>query len=145
MRSIYDMDISNYRVKEGDIKVNADEMKRLFELVGEYHFMLSSMLNELSEDEKKILSHGLEFVEYIQNKYLVLGDLRRQQKQWFDILKKFDDKKFLPDSPIDEVDALRREVWGYYIEAKTNREQLQAEIDKTKDKTKDKTDIHLFD
>ena len=34
----------------------------------------------------------------------------------------------------EEVEKVRREVWGYYLESKTERENLQAEVDKIKEK-----------
>ena len=127
------MNISDYIVKEGDVKINADELKQLFSLIEKYHSMLCVNLDELNEEEKKTLDNGLQLVEYLQNKYLVLGDLRRKQKQWYDILKKLDNKEFAKNVTPQELDSLRREVWGYYLEAKTERENLQKEIDHLKE------------
>lgn len=131
IKSIYDMELSDYAVKEGDVKIDAEELKRLFLLVGEYHSMLRSM-SDLNEETKKSLEKDLEFIEYAQNKYIVLGDLRRKQKYWFDILKKMDDKEFTKNVAVEEIDNLRREVYGYYLEAKTKRESLQKEIEQLK-------------
>ena len=133
IKSIFDMNISDYIVKEGDVKINADELKQLFSLIEKYHSILCVNLDELNEEEKKTLDNGLQLVEYLQNKYLVLGDLRRKQKQWYDILKKLDNKEFAKNVTPQELDSLRREVWGYYLEAKTERENLQKEIDHLKE------------
>lgn len=133
IKSIFDMNISDYIVKEGDVKINADELKQLFSLIEKYHSMLCVNLDELNEEEKKTLDNGLQLVEYLQNKYLVLGDLRRKQKQWYDILKKLDNKEFAKNVTPQELDSLRREVWGYYLKAKTERENLQKEIDHLKE------------
>ena len=133
IKSIFDRNISDYIVKEGDVKINADELKQLFSLIEKYHSMLCVNLDELNEEEKKTLDNGLQLVEYLQNKYLVLGDLRRKQKQWYDILKKLDNKEFAKNVTPQELDSLRREVWGYYLEAKTERENLQKEIDHLKE------------
>lgn len=132
IKSIYDMDLSDYAIKEGDVKVDAEELKRLFLLVGKYHSALCSMPDQ-SEEIQKDLIKELEFIEYAQNKYIVLGDLRRKQKYWYDILKKMDDKEFTKDATAEEIDNLRREVYGYYLEAKTGRENLQKEIDQLKE------------
>ena len=134
IKSIYDMDIDEYTVKEGDVKVNASELKRLFQFIADYHTILHTLLDELSEDNKNTLYDCMEFIEYIQNKYIVLGDCRRKQKQWYDILKKLDDKEFTKKATPEEVEKVRREVWGYYLESKTERENLQAEVDKIKEK-----------
>ena len=112
IKSIYDMDLSDYAIKEGDVKVDAEELKRLFLLVGKYHSALCSMPDQ-SEEIQKDLIKELEFIEYAQNKYIVLGDLRRKQKYWYDILKKMDDKEFTKDATAEEIDNLRREVYGY--------------------------------
>jgi len=132
IRSIYDMDLSDFTIKEGDVKIDAEELKQLFLLIGEYHSMLCSM-PDLNKETQEALNRDLEFVEYAQNKYIVLGDLRRKQKYWFDIMKKMDDKEFTKNATLEEVDNLRREVYGYYLDAKTQRENLQKEINQIKE------------
>lgn len=134
IKSIYDMDLSDYQIKEGDVKVNADDLRHLFSILSGYHSILGCMLSDLNEEERSFFDKGLNFTEYAQNKYIVIGDMRREQKKWYDILKKCDDKNFTKNATSEEVDNLRREVWGYYIEAKTKRETLQAELDSISEK-----------
>ena len=90
-------------------------------------------MNDLDDTERQCLDDGLKFTEYAQNKYIVLGDLRRQQKMWYDFLKKLNDKDFVDGCMAKagnlSPDELRREIYNYYLEAKTKREKLQKELD----------------
>lgn len=130
LTSIFDMNVNDYEIKDGDIKVNACEMRELLNIVQAYHNMLCVNLEQLDKDEQEELNNGLQFTEYFQNKYIVLGEARKKQKRWFDMLKKFDDKEFTKNSASEEIEECRRMVWGNYLEAKGERERIQRELDR---------------
>jgi len=134
-RSIFDiedMDVTQYLLKEGDIKVDAAELKKFFE-VFESIFSIARDVMEKADKESSVsdLKESWEFFEYMRNKYLLLGHYRRSQKQWYDILQLFNDDQFCIKSKAtsEELDEMRREVWGFYQEAKTKRENIQKEVD----------------
>lgn len=134
LTKILNMSVNDFVIKDGDIKVDANEMRHLLIVVQGYHNILCSMLERLDVGDKSFLDTGLDYTEYFQNKYIVLGELRRKQKQWFDILKKFEDKSFTAQGTAEEIDGLRRNVWGIYLEEKSKREALQREVDEIKNK-----------
>ena len=133
MERLCDMDIYNLDIKVGDVKVDSEELKLLFECLQNYHSILCNSLDIMSDEEKQSLENGIALVEYMQNKYLVLGHLRKSQKKMFDLLKKADDKDFTKNSTEEEIEKFRRTVWGLYLDDKTKREKLQAELDEMKD------------
>lgn len=132
MERLCDMNIHELDIKMGDVKIDAEELKRLFECLQAYHEIICNSLDELSADEKENLEQGLMYTEYMQNKYLVLGHLRKSQKQWYDILQRFNDDDFTKNSTSEEVDEARRTVWGMYLDDKDKREKLQREVDEMK-------------
>ena len=132
IENITDMNVDNYNIKAGDIKVDSEELKCLFRLLETYHYILCNM--ELGEEDKETIQHGLELVEYLQNKYLVLGELRHKQQQWYAALKSLDDKTYINDTPKEKVEELKKEVWAIYLEIKTKREETQKDVDKLKER-----------
>lgn len=128
MISIFDMDLDEFKIKDGDIKVDGKELKSLFALIGKYHEILCS--KDLTPEEEEALQKGLPLVEQLQNKYIVMGDLRLQQKHWYDVLQMIENGKIpgIEKLPKEDIDALRREVYGFYIEAKHKREILKKEL-----------------
>lgn len=131
MISIYDMNLAEFKTKEGDIKVDSQDMRSLFELLENYHTILSNSLERLVPEEEEQLQKGLVLVERMQNKYIVMGDLRLQQKRWYDVLQKIDSRKLqgIENLTEDEITYLRQEVLGFYIEAKQKREELKKELE----------------
>lgn len=132
MERLCDIDIHALNIKKGDVKIDAVELERLFECLQAYHEIICNSLDDLSAEEKENLEHGMIFTEYMQNKYLVLGHLRQSQKQWYDILQRFNDENFTRNSTSEEVDEARRAVWGMYLDDKEKREKLQREVDAKK-------------
>lgn len=130
MINISDMDLNEFKIKDGDIKVDGKELKSLFALIGRYHDILCGMT--LNQEEETVLREGLRLVEQMQNKYIVMGDLRMQQKHWYDVLQMIDSGKIagIEKEAPEKVDALRREVYGFYLEAKQKREVLSKELKK---------------
>jgi len=131
MISIYDMNLAEFKTKEGDIKVDSQDMRSLFELLENYHTILSNSLERLAPEEEEQLQKGLALVELMQNKYIVMGELRLQQKRWYDALQKIDSRKLqgIENLTEDEITCLRQEVLGFYIEAKQKREELKKELE----------------
>lgn len=125
------MNLAEFKTKEGDIKVDSQDMRSLFELLENYHTILSNSLERLAPEEEEQLQKGLVLVELMQNKYIVMGDLRLQQKRWYDVLQKIDSRKLqgIENLTEDEITYLRREVLGFYIEAKQKREELKKELE----------------
>lgn len=130
MQNLFETDIEGSVLKNGDVKIDAKELKQLFLLIGDYHTILGNLLGELSPEEEKVFHKGMEFTEYVQNKYIVMGELREEQKKWYDALKRLDKKEYTKGMAEEEIDRLRKEVWGMYLEAKTKRENLKKELDK---------------
>ena len=128
MEKLCDIDIYALDVKIGDIKVDSTELKMLFECLEAYHSILCNALETLSDDERKELDKGLVLTEYMQNKYIVLGNYRLKQKQMYDLLQKFRDANFTKDSSAEEVEKANRTVWGFYLEEKGKRESLEREL-----------------
>lgn len=128
LKSIYDMNISDYDIKEGDIKIDSEDLRQLFFLLENYRMLLSNMDFSLTAPETEDLTEWLKTTTYLQNKYIVMADLRFQQNKWFTILKKLDDEEFTKNATAEQVDSFRREVWSYYLEAKGKRESLQNEL-----------------
>ncbi len=131
MISIYDMNLAEFKTKEGDIKVDSQDMRSLFDLLENYHTILLNSLEQLTPDQEQQLQTGLALVERMQNKYIVMGDLRLQQKRWYDVLQKIDSRKLqgMENLTEDEITSLRKEVLGFYIEAKQKREELKRELE----------------
>lgn len=132
LKSIFNMDLDDIRIKEGDIKVDGEELKTLLRVMQYYHSVLDSLDLSPALKNDVELTKGLEYTEYFQNKYIVLGELRREQKLQYDILQKLNNKEVTSGHSPEEVEAMRREVWGWYLDAKRKREALQAAIDKIK-------------
>lgn len=126
------MDVSDFRIKLGDVKVDSEELRDILRYVQHYHAILTRILEQLTPAEQELFRQGLRFTEFFQNKYIVLSELRQDQKLYYDILQKLKDEDYIKGHSEDEIEDLRREVWGMYIEAKTKREKLQKEIDQLK-------------
>ena len=107
--------------KDGDAKVNTQDLKNISSVI-------LSLASCISSEDKNSLVDELKYAEYFINKYLVLGELRQNQKKNFDLLKKFDDVKFIQGHSREEIDKMRREIWGIYIESKGEREKLEREL-----------------
>ena len=133
LKSILEMDVDDFRVKPGDIKVDSEELRTMLRYVQQYHDLLAGMADQLTPENQELLQQGLRFTEIFQNQYIVLSDLRQKQKFYYDILQKLKDKDYTKGHSDDEIEELRREVWGMYIAAKTKRETLQKEVSQAKE------------
>lgn len=121
-----DFNIFDYRLKMGDIKVNANELQRILFLLLKALFSDGNAYESFTEDE-------LNFINIFINQHIILGSLRLNQKVWYDTLQKFNDTSFTKGKTTEEVDALRREVLAYYLDFKTKSELLTSEIKNIKD------------
>lgn len=140
MEKLSEMDIHKLDLKAGDVKVDSEELKRIFDILQSYHNILCfSFKDQLSQEQQEDLQQGLDFTEYLQNKYLVLGHLRETQKQYYDLLQQVN----VVEGDPDQKDETRKEIWALYIDIKTQRETLQREVDRAKDRFYDSNN-HRF-
>lgn len=132
IKSISDMNVDDFRIKLGDIKVDSEELRNMLRYVQQYHAILNHLLDQLSTEEQDLFQQGLRFTEFFQNKYIVLSELRQDQKLYYDILQKLKDEDYIKGRSENEIESLRRDAWEIYIETKTKREKLQKETDQLK-------------
>lgn len=132
IKSIFDMNVDDFRIKLGDIKVDSEDLRIMLRYVQQYHVLLSGMYDELASQDQKLIQQGLQFTEFFQNKYIVLSELRLDQNFYYDILQKLKDEDYIKGHSADEIDSLRREIWGMYVETKAKREKLQKELGQLK-------------
>lgn len=135
MKDISEIYIDDY-AKDGKINIEFQELKKLFKIIEQYHQLLGNMLDDMNDDEKDEFVKAIDYVEYMLNKYLVLPDISRKQKEWYETLQKFKSDEFTQNSSPEAVEETRRDVWGLYLEAKKEREDLKKELDMLKEKQK---------
>lgn len=133
MKDISEIYIDDY-AKDGKINIEFQELKKLFKIIELYHKLLGNMLDDMNDDEKDEFVKAIDYVEYMLNKYLVLPDISRKQKEWYETLQKFKSDEFTQNSSLEAVEETRRDVWGLYLEAKKEREDLKKELDLLKEK-----------
>ena len=133
MKDISEIYIDDY-AKDGKINIEFQELKKLFKIIEQYHQLLGNMLDDMNDDEKDEFVKAIDYVEYMLNKYLVLPDISRKQKEWFEILQKFKNPEFTQNLSPDAVEETRRDAWGLYLDAKKEREDLKKELDMLKEK-----------
>lgn len=131
MLSLQDLENNRFMTKQGDIKVDVDDLNKILDYLSFCQEMLGNMLNDLTEEEKQTLLKGIKQYEYFKNKYIVLGSIRCEQAMWFKWLKKFDNEEEMKklNGTEEEKEELRRNILEKYLESKTARERLQKEID----------------
>lgn len=132
MLSLEELEAGRFETKQGDIKVNADDLIMILNQLSFCQNLLGNQLNDLTEREKEKLLDGVKTYEYVKNKYIVLGDLRREQAWHYEILKKLENPSFTKKATKDEVEELRNNVFQKYLEFKKKREELQKELENIK-------------
>lgn len=126
MEDFYDKSIMHYTPKQGDIKVDSAELQALLAILEGFCDVV--IRNSPAEEIEKI-GQKIKYIEYFNNKYIVLSELREKQKFWFNILKKVQEGG--RQNASDEVfEKLKRDVLAEYLEQKTQRENLQREVNK---------------
>lgn len=133
MKDISEIYIDDY-FKDGKINIEFQELKKLFKVIEQYQQLLGNMLDDMNDDEKNEFVKAIDYVEYMLNKYLLLPDISRKQKEWYETLQKFKSDEFTQNSSLEAVEETRRDVWGLYLEAKKEREDLKKELDLLKEK-----------
>lgn len=133
MKDISEIYIDDYS-RDGKINIEFQELKKLFKIIEQYHQLLGNMLDDMNDDEKNEFVKAIDYVEYMLNKYLLLPDISRKQKEWYETLQKFKSDEFTQNSSPEAVEETRRDVWGLYLEAKKEREDLKKELDMLKEK-----------
>lgn len=136
MKNILGMDVDAFDIKEGDIKVDSEELRTMLRVVQTYHSILGNLLGELSGAEEEQFNTGIKYTEYFQNKYIYLSEVRKEQKKWWDVLQRLNDEDFIKGYSEEEVSGVRSDIWNFYLAAKSRREELQREVDMVKLKEK---------
>lgn len=130
MENICDMNINYINTKEGDVKVDIKELRALLNCIGNYHTVLSNMLENLDDKEVTGLTNGIEYVEYFQNKYIVLAGLRKEQADWYKRLKNIEKNgNKEKEMSAEEFEKLKTDAFELYLTAKDKREKLDKECE----------------
>ena len=129
MQPLCNMDIDGLEIKTGDIKVDSEELIMLFKCLHTYHSVLCSSLEILSEQERKDLEKGIAITEYMQNKYILLGHLRNEQRRKYDMLKEVNSEDFKEGRTPGEIERAKDKAYKAYTVAKRQREKVQKEVD----------------
>lgn len=115
--------ISNYYLKTGDIKVDANELKHLINII-----------NKFIKDNDNVDVTDKDYFDYFEKKYMVLNDIRKQEKTWFDTIKDIDKMNVQSDEDIIKINDMKNSVFSLYDEYKMKRRELQEELDNIKNK-----------
>lgn len=120
MEGINDIDIEDIKISSKEIKVDVDELKNLFQVI-------QTLINENEIKNTENWKDIALYIDYFEKKYFVLSGLRTQEQKWYRLNKQMQDEKNII-LPKDEANQVIREIWGNYIQAKANREQLQRDL-----------------
>ncbi len=120
MEGINDIDIEDIKISSKEIKVDVDELKNLFQVI-------QILINENEIKHMENWEDIACYIDYFEKKYFVLSGLRTQEQKWYRLNKQMQDEKniILPEN---EANQVIREIWGNYIQAKSNRELLQRDL-----------------
>lgn len=120
MEGINDIDIEDIKISSKEIKVDVDELKNLFQVI-------QILINENEIKHMENWEDIACYIDYFEKKYFVLSGLRTQEQKWYRLNKQMQDEKNII-LPKDEANQVIREIWGNYIQAKSNRELLQRDL-----------------
>lgn len=120
MEGINDTDIEDIKISSKEIKVDVDELKNLFQVI-------QILINENEIKHMENWEDIACYIDYFEKKYFVLSGLRTQEQKWYRLNKQMQDEKNII-LPKDEANQVIREIWGNYIQAKSNRELLQRDL-----------------
>lgn len=120
MEGINDIDIEDIKISSKEIKVDVDELKNLFQVI-------QILINENEIKHMENWEDIACYIDYFEKKYFVLSGLRTQEQKWYRLNKQMQDEKNII-LPKDEANQVIREIWGNYIQAKSNRELLQIDL-----------------
>lgn len=126
--TIFDLIENDFNFKEGNILVDSLDMKFLLDIFEKY----CSLLCIVPEEDKCIENYPVislvEYYIYFKKKYIICSEYRQKEKYWYEILEKIKKGYYKNKAPADQIDKINREVFSYYIQAKTNREILTKEL-----------------
>lgn len=116
--------IDNYMLKNGDLKINKDDLISLLKGYEYFQNILFNNLEILDENESKEVQSIYEIYLSFFNKYIISGDLRRKEFIWFSLLKKLDElaKDISKNSTDDGVSI------GFYIDRLSQIVEKEIEI-----------------
>lgn len=120
MEGINDIDIEDIKISSKEIKVDVDELKNLFQVI-------QILINENEIKHMENWEDIACYIDYFEKKYFVLSGLRTQEQKWYRLNKQMQDEKNII-LPKNEANQVIREIWGNYIQAKSNRELLQRDL-----------------
>lgn len=120
MEGINDIDIEDIKISSKEIKVDVDELKNLFQVI-------QILINENEIEHMENWEDIACYIDYFEKKYFVLSGLRTQEQKWYRLNKQMQNEKNII-LPKDEANQVIREIWGNYIQAKSNRELLQRDL-----------------
>lgn len=120
MEGINDIDIEDIKISSKEIKVDVDELKNLFQVI-------QILINENEIKHMENWEDIACYIDYFEKKYFVLSGLRTHEQKWYRLNKQMQDEKNII-LPKDEANQVIREIWGNYIQAKSNRELLQRDL-----------------
>lgn len=120
MEGINDIDIEDIKISSKEIKVDVDELKNLFQVI-------QILINENEIKHMENWEDIACYIDYFEKKYFVLSGLRTQEQKWYRLNKQMQNEKNII-LPKDEANQVIREIWGNYIQAKSNRELLQRDL-----------------
>lgn len=128
--NFFNYDLTSQNIKTGEIKVQSDEM--LYMVQGMLYLVgcLQECQDHIDEKKHDVINNISSFSDKIYEKYIEMSYLRQEQKNWYDVIKRIDSGEFDRKGSPEELDQFRREIWGFYIEAKFKREQKAEKLKK---------------
>lgn len=114
----------NEMIKDGDIKVNSNDVIKIFEAIDFCNKIISNNIQILSESDKKIFETHLDTVSLLHTKYLKLSDIRVKQHLMYEVLKIIDNKKYDNDLKESENEEVAEQV----IKAMSNNKDEYFEL-----------------
>lgn len=135
MKNINEISALDYQVKVGEMKCNAHEIRYLLHIMEQMNEIICGQFyGDLNEEEQERHKTNLDYLEYFQNKYLYLPALRKEEKEWFEMLK---DAQVRSGKVTDDEDLKKaREIIDFcklkYEKAKQERVNLTNELDAVK-------------
>lgn len=89
-------------IKDGDIKVNSNDIIKIFEAIDFYNEIIANNMQILSESDKKTFEKYLNMLNLFHTKYLKLSDIRVKQHLMYEVLKIIDNKKYCLEGSSEE-------------------------------------------
>ncbi len=104
-----------------------NEKKEIRVSINDMSYLLEHIYNLLATSTADIPEIEMKNITRIFNKYLVMSKLRKEEAQWYNVIKQLE-SGIMKELPADQKENTRRDVYEFYIDSKTKREQLQKEL-----------------